>query len=72
MTRDPLPAQKCAEFALEKGDRRTAVEFLVLAKDEAKVRAPATESVGDGRLAAVLPLPCAVPWRGCHGGPSIF
>merc|ERR1719352_1370934 len=36
MTRDPLPAQKCAEFAQEKGDRRTAVEFLVLGKDEAK------------------------------------
>ena len=41
MTRDPLPAKKCAEYAAqEKGDLRTAVEFLVLAKDEAKVRAP--------------------------------
>lgn len=34
-TRDPLPAKKCAEYCTQNGDMRAAVEFLVLARQEA-------------------------------------
>jgi WD repeat-containing protein 19 len=35
-TREPVPARQCAEFAQTSGDIRTAVEFLVIAKNDAE------------------------------------